>query len=268
MLVIGLFSCHIHPSNETGEIPREKVAVFDSILAHAGVEGSVLIFDQSKNILYSNDFDWADVGRLPASTFKIVNSIVALESGVVDYDTTIFRWNGKKRRLKQWEQNMNLREAFHLSCVPCYQQIALTVGPERMKKILEKLNYGNMVVDSTNIDRFWLEGDSKVSQVQQIDFLERFYDNKLPIANSSFRLIKEMMVIDSNQVYKLSGKTGWSIRNGNNNGWFVGYLEKGDEVFFFATNVSPHQSFDMKLFPVIRKEITMKAFQAMGFIKE
>jgi len=55
---------------------------------------------------------------MPASTFKIVNSIIALETGVVENDSTMFKWNGEKRRLPIWEQDLTFRDAFHFSCVP------------------------------------------------------------------------------------------------------------------------------------------------------
>ena len=79
--------------------------------------------------------------------------------------------------------------------------------------------------------------------------------------------MKRMMVIEENKEYKLSGKTGWSIRNGNNNGWFVGYTESRNKTYFFATNVEPKEQFDMNMFPMIRRDVTYKAFEQMNIIK-
>jgi beta-lactamase class D len=79
--------------------------------------------------------------------------------------------------------------------------------------------------------------------------------------------MKRMIVIEENDNYRLSGKTGWSIRNGNNNGWFVGYLETRNKTYFFATNVEPEQQFNMDLFPMIRKDLTFKALEHLGIIK-
>ena len=74
------------------------------------------------------------------------------------------------------------------------------------------------------------------------------------------------MVIEEQDNFRLSGKTGWSIRNGNNNGWFVGYVEKDNNVYFFATNVEPEEEFNMDMFPMIRKEITYKALKQLNII--
>lgn len=263
-LVLVLTACTIGERPSSTIIKPEKkelviLEAFQSILDSAQVNGSILVYDSRKNIYYSNDFERCSQGHLPASTFKIPNSIIALETGVVESDSTLFQWDGEKRRLAIWEQDLIFRDAFHRSCVPCYQEIARKIGFSRMQEYLSKLDYGEMVVDSATIDLFWLEGDSKISPFQQIDFLQRFYNSELPISSRTEDIMKKLMVIEENEGYRLSGKTGWSIRNGNNNGWFVGYLEKGPDVYIFATNIDPSTEFNMDLFPMIRKDITLTA---------
>lgn len=255
-------------SKEDLAIEQEIVVPeFQTIIDNANIVGSILIYDFEENKYYSNNFEWAKKGSLPASTFKITNSIIALETEVVENDSTIFKWNGEQRRLRRWEQDLTFKDAFHFSCVPCYQEIARNIGAKSMNKYLTKLDYGNMKVDSANIDLFWLEGESQINQFQQIDFLKRFYYSKLPIAERTEMIMKRMMIVEENEAYKLSGKTGWSIRNGNNNGWFVGYLESHNKIYFFATNIKPKEQFDMDMFPMIRKEITYNALRAMKIIR-
>jgi beta-lactamase class D len=271
-ILILFFSCadKKSASNKKEDKMTEReivIAEFQSIIDSANVEGSILIYDPEDDKFYSNDFIWAKNGKLPASTFKIPNSIIALETGAVENDSTLFKWSGEKRRLREWEQDLIFRDAFHFSCVPCYQEIARKIGVKNMTEYLNKLAYGDMKVDSSHIDLFWLEGDSRISQFQQIDFLKRFYQSELPISERTEAIMKRMLVIEENDNYRLSGKTGWSIRNGNNNGWFVGYLETRNKTYFFATNVEPEQQFNMDMFPMIRKELTFKAFEQMGIIK-
>ena len=251
------------------EVSEQEIIVpeFQAIIDSANVNGAILIYDLQDDKYYSNDFEWVQKGNLPASTFKITNSIIALETGIVENDSTLFKWNGVKRRLKNWEQDLTFRDAFHFSCVPCYQEVARKIGVKKMNGYLDNLEYGNMEVDSTNIDLFWLEGESRINQFQQIDFLKRFYQSELPISKRSEEIMKRMMVIEENDGYKLSGKTGWSIRNENNNGWFVGYIESRNKTHFFATNVEPKEQFDIDLFPMIRKEVTYKAFEQMSIKK-
>lgn len=271
-ILIGLFSCTGKKTDsekkEIKAVEREIIVPkFKTIIDSANVEGAILIYDLEDDKYYSNDFNWTKKGNLPASTFKITNSIIALETGAVENDSTLFKWNGEKRRLKNWEQDLIFRDAFHFSCVPCYQEIARKIGEKKMNEFLEKLDYGDMKVDSSNIDLFWLEGESRISQFQQINFLKRLYQSELPISERTEKIIKRMIVIEEDDDYKLSGKTGWSIKNGNNNGWFVGYFETQYKTYFFATNVEPKQQFDMNLFPMIRKDVTFKALEQMKIIK-
>ncbi|WP_378172114.1 class D beta-lactamase [Aquimarina sp. SS2-1] len=273
LVLILLYSCNgkkPDSNKKEDKVAEREIVVpeFHKIIDSANVKGSIVIYDVKDATYYSNDFQWAKKGKLPASTFKITNSIIALETGIVESDTALFKWNGEKRMLKNWEQDLMFRDAFHFSCVPCYQEVARKIGVKNMTQYLKKLKYGNMKVDSTNIDLFWLEGESRISQFQQIGFLKRFYNSELQISKRTERIMKRMMVIETNNEYKLSGKTGWSIRNGNNNGWFVGYIENQYYTYFFATNIEPNRQFEMDMFPMIRKEITMQAFEQMKTIKQ
>nr|WP_320020561.1 class D beta-lactamase [uncultured Draconibacterium sp.] len=265
LILIFITSCtnsktQSEKQEEQKEITRSD---FQIILDSANVNGSILVYDLNENKYYSNDYEWAKTGRLPASTFKITNSIIGLETKVIENDSTIFKWNGEPRSYKSWEQDLSLKNAFHYSCVPCYQEVARAIGLKRMNDYLSRLEYGNMQVDSTNIDVFWLEGESEISQFEQIDFLKRFYRNELPISERTETIMKRMMVIAENEEHKLSGKTGWSVRNGNNNGWFVGYLETQNNTYFFATNIEPKEDFDMDKFPSARKEVTFRALDEL-----
>ena len=67
---------------------------FQKLIDTAGLKGSILLYDAHKAIYYSNDFEWATTGQLPASTYKIPNSIIGLETKEVD-ESTIFKWNGE-----------------------------------------------------------------------------------------------------------------------------------------------------------------------------
>lgn len=248
---------------------KNKIVVpeFQSILDSAKVTGAVLLYDLQKDIYFSNDFNWAKEGQLPASTFKIPNSIIALETGVVENDSTLFEWDGEPRAIENWEQDLILKDAFHFSCVPCYQEVAGKIGSKRMNEYIKKLNYGQIKVDSLTIENFWLQGDSRISPVQQIDFLKRLYQSELPITKRTEKIVKRMMVRQENKQYTISGKTGWSISNGKNNGWFVGYIQTKTSIHFFATNVEPLAEFNMEMFPMIRKEVTFQALKQMGLIE-
>ncbi len=240
---------------------------FQAILDSANVNGTILLFRIADSTYFANNFDAWEEGSLPASTFKITNTLVGLETGVIENKDQMFKWNGEPRRLAMWERDMNLTQAFHLSCVPCYQEVARNIGSQRMTDFLTKMNYGDMVVSDSTIDVFWLEGNSKISPKQQIDFLKRLHQYRLPLSKATQQLVLDIMLLEERETYTLRGKTGWSIRNGNNRGWFVGSLEKADDLYLFATRIRPNEDFNMDNFPKVRKEITTKALAAMGLLE-
>ncbi|MDR7795029.1 class D beta-lactamase [Riemerella anatipestifer] len=240
---------------------------FGNILDSLEVNGSILIYDVKNKIYYSNDFSWAKTGVIPASTFKIPNSIIALETGIIKNDSAIFKWNGEKRRFKSWEEDLTFKKAFQVSCVPCYQEIARKVGVKRMKKYLRKLDYKGMVFDTLTIDNFWLEGNSKISQKQQIDFLRKFYFSKFPISDRTIKIVKNIMEIERTENYILSGKTGLSSIEEKYNGWFVGYVETKSNVYFFATNVIPTDGLNVDDFISSRINVTKNALKQMNIMK-
>lgn len=270
MLTILLVACSENKSNQKiDKVKTENKIVkreFQSIIDSAEVKGSILIYDLAKNIYFSNDYEWANKGNLPASTFKITNSIIGLECGAIESDSTIFRWNGEKRQFKSWEQDLMLKKAFHFSCVPCYQEVAKKIGVKRMNAYIRKFNYGHIKVDSSNIDNFWLEGAARISQMEQIDFLKRFYNSQLPITERTEKIMKNMMVITKNDQYKLSGKSGLSNPNQHYNGWFVGYIELESNTYLFATNIEPAKEFDFDTFIKKRKSITFEALKHLNIL--
>lgn len=239
---------------------------FDSILYSHAMEGVIVIFDPQTKTYHSNDFMQAEEGFIPASTFKIPNAIIAMETNVITDSETLLHWDGKDRDMKIWERDMTLREAFRTSCVPCFQAIAGKIGEERMKAFLNKLQYGNMYINQ-DIDQFWLHGNSRISPMEQIDFLHRLYSKKLPILNSTRENILSIMEIDRHTNYHLGGKTGLSNENNVVNGWFVGYLEVDQTIYYFALQASPLDPADIDTFIPNRERVVRAALHQMGFMK-
>lgn len=268
-LILLCFACKQKKQIEKKEIKEtitNKVikSEFQALIDSNNVKGSILIYNLNENTYYSNDFEWAEKGNLPASTFKIPNSIIGLETNVIENENALFKWDGEKKWLKVWEQDLRLKDAFQFSCVPCYQQIAREVGPDRMNNYVAKLNYGDLRIDSTNIDKFWLEGESKISQMQQINFLKRFYKSELPISKRTSEIVKNIMLIETKEQYKLSGKTGLSNNNQIYNGWFVGYVELPENTYLFATNIESQKEIELNTFIKKRIDLTQNAFKIMN----
>ena len=258
-LISFVVSCY---SSEPKELPVLK-KVFDKFK----VDGSILIYNQNENVYMGYNLARCNVSFCPASTFKIPNTLIALESGIATIET-VFKWNGEKRTNPAWEKDMTIKEAFRVSAVPVYQEIARRVGVEKMKYYTQLFNYGNLDINAENIDKFWLEGKSSITQYQQVYFLYKLYNLQLPISENAMKLTKEFMLYETKDNYKLSGKTGWAVRQDDSVSvtWFVGYIETENNVYIFATNVAPNKDTDLNTFSQVRIELTKDIFKELKII--
>ena len=71
------------------------------------------------------------------------------------------------------------------------------------------------------------------------------------------------MIYEKSQEYIIRAKTGWALRVEDQIGWFVGYVEKQNNVYFFAINI---QSKDPEEGFVSRKEITFKILKELEIL--
>jgi beta-lactamase class D len=273
IVVLTLLGCQ-PPQSEKQEAAeqkdtslKKKSLVLQTLLDSMHLKGAILVYDEATNTYHANDYKWAVTGHLPASTFKIPNTIIALETGVTESPEHLFKWDGTDRWLDTWEQDLTLKQAFAASCVPCYQEVARAVGPERMREELSRLGYPEMSFDSAAVDNFWLRGDSRISPQQQIDFLQKIRHGELLIRPSTQKAIRDIMVMERTDDYVLSGKTGWAIDGDDNNGWFVGLVESGERTWYFATNVEPGPEHDMSRFASDRIAVSRLALTRLGVLK-
>jgi beta-lactamase class D len=174
---------------------------------------------------------------LPASTFKIPNSLIGLETWVITDENFLIKWDGVERSTAEWNRDHTLASALKYSVVPYYQELARRVGKEKYLELLPKINYGNNTVGEA-VDRFWLDNSLKISANEQIEFLKKFYEYKLPFSKRSVDIVKKIISEEkySNSVLKF--KTGTGNKDDETwIGWLVGYVEKQGNVYFYAFNV-------------------------------
>lgn len=206
-----------------------------------GTNGTFVLLDMKKNVVTVVNGDRHTKGFLPASTFKIANALIALETKVVkDADERVFKWDGKKRDFEAWNKDHTLRSAFKASAVWVFQEIAREIGEQRMRVYVTQFGYGNREPGG-EIDTFWLEGKLRISALQQVEFLERLLIGKLPVSPRNADIVKDIAFIEQVGDATLRGKTGW-IPNGDNKiGWFVGWVERGGDTYVFALNLDPNE---------------------------
>jgi beta-lactamase class D len=201
----------------------------------------------------------------PASTFKILNSLIALETGVVHDEHTVIKWDGVVRERSETNRDFDMAGAFRTSVLWYYEEIARRVGREQMQSWLEKVGYGNRKAGGVET-AFWLHGDLRITAREQIEFLVRLYRDDLPFSPRSVQIVKQIMIHEKSPKYTLRAKTGWA-RKPHDIGWWVGWVEHDDgRVYFFATNIESDKR--MADFGPTRIRITRAILRDLGALQD
>lgn len=205
--------------------------------------GTLVVVDerQSPPATLVFDRDRSQRRLSPASTFKIPHTLFALDAGVVADEFQIFRWDGVRRPFSGHNQDQDLRTAMRNSTLWVYQRFAQQIGEEKARAYLLRSNYGN-ADPSTSRGDYWVDGNLRISAVEQISFLRKLFRNTLPFKVEHQRLVKDLIIKEATSDWILRAKTGWEGRYG----WWVGWVESREGAIFFALNIeTPHRLEDL-----------------------
>ena len=237
-----LAAASLSPCRSFADIAPQRSEIRESLAKRFTDDGTVGTFVGYKvddYLIIASDKNRSAEPRLPASTFKIPNSLIALETGVVqDPDKDVFKWDGVKRPIEAWNKDHTLRTAIAASAVPVYQEIARRIGQERMQKYVDLLEYGNRNIGG-GIDQFWLTGDLRIDPMQQVDFVDRLRRGVLPISKRSQDLVRDILPVTKVGDSIIRAKSGLlgAERGQPSLGWMVGWAEKGSAQTVFALNM-------------------------------
>jgi beta-lactamase class D len=250
--------------------PRSNLADHFDAAPHFGdLEGTFLLVDGAGQWIVRHRPDRAALRFLPASTFKIPNTLIALETGVADGPGFMLHRDENVAPREDWwpaswSGDHTLATALPGSVVWYYQELARRIGPQRMSDYLRRFDYGNQDV-SGGIDRFWLTGGLRISAEEQLAFLRRFYDGALGVSRATTALTKTLLVLEETPRYRFSGKTGWAGLGDADTadlGWLVGYIEREGNVYFYAMNIDIRTDEDA----AARLRITRAILRDLGLI--
>lgn len=229
------------------------------------VVGGFLLYDLKANRYLEFCGDRCAQRFIPASTFKLLNAQIALETGVIADEHEAIPWDGVERPVASWNHDHTLKSAMEFSVVWFYQELAGRIGPDRMQHYVDLAGYGNQDISGSS-GAFWLEGNLRISQYEQIEFLRKLYADELPFSKRTIHVVKEIIILEETEDYRLSGKTGWASSVDPDVGWFVGYVEKDDNIYFFATNVNQEGS--LESLGKISREITEQILRKLEIIEQ
>ena len=212
----------------------EPVPEWNLIFDRHLVTGVALVYDDAADRCYSSAPMRIYDRFLPASTFKILHSLIALETGVVSDETHVIPWDRTERDVAAWNRDMNMQEAIACSAVWFYQELARRIGRERMEDWVHRANYGNGETGDA-IDSFWLDGKLRISALEQLNFMRRLKTGNLRFSIRNMDIVRNIIIRGKNERGLLRGKTGTVVRHPPHMGWDVGYVENTGRTLFFVT---------------------------------
>lgn len=239
----------------------EELTAHRSLIDAPGLAGTVLVYDAQRKRYAGIYPERADRALIPASTFKIVSSLIALDAELVQDADAVLRWDGVTRERTELNRDLTLAQAFRVSAVPHYQDLVRRLGPVRTQAYLDAFRYGNRDI-SGGIDQFWLTGGLRISPRQQIDLLVRLQRGELPVSAQAMAAVRRIMVVEETKAHTIRAKTGWARDDGRQTGWWVGWVERGDERYFFACVLESDRP--REGFGPARESIARAVLQAVG----
>ncbi len=270
LLCYCFFMAGCSPNNVSEDNSFKKY--FDS----AGVTGCFGFFDNGQgNFTIYNLRRFKDSVYLPASTFTLINSLIGIESGRINNENMVIKWDAVTRFYPgtdtafAWNKDLTMKEAFKTSAVPYFQEVARRIGKDTMQRWMDSLGFGQRYGKFTiknNLDTFWLDNSLKVTADEELGLVKKLYFDQLPFFKGTHQKIRNMMLEEDNANYKLSYADGWGFtENGHALGWLTGWIEENKHPYFFVLQIeSPDHHFDMK---PARIRILKSILQQMGFFE-
>lgn len=217
---------------------KEATYIYEDLSTYfTGYDGCFVLYDPENNSYTIHNKEKSIKQLSPNSTFKIYNSLIGLETGVLKDENTIFKWDGTKHSIESWNRDHTLASAISNSVVWYYKILASEVGEKAMQEYIDKIGYGNKDI-SGGIDKFWLQSSIRISPMEQVELLREMYYYGLPFKKENIEIVKKIMILSNENGIVFRGKTGSGMKDNTYvNGWFVGFVEKEGKVNFFATNI-------------------------------
>ncbi|MGE7370045.1 class D beta-lactamase [Neorhizobium sp. NPDC001467] len=232
-------------------------ASFSATHAAEKVECTVVIDGQSGAPILREGH--CDERFYPQSTFKLPLAMMGYDAGIlIDAQNPRWPYQAKFNRSKREQQDTDPTIWERDSIVWYSQEITRRLGPKAFAKYVRDFGYGNRDVSggpgkTDGLTEAWLMSSLKISPDEQVAFLKRFLDGKLPISATAGDKTREIVpVFKAADGWVIRGKTGsGSLRDKAGKpdrnrpiGWFVGWAQREGRSVIFArllVDTRPHK---------------------------
>ena len=210
-----------------GEV--ERFVAGEALLAEAGLRGAFVMRHTGADEYLVAHPALAEERFSPASTFKIPNALIGLETGVITDASFTLPWDGTTYAVDGWNRDHDLASALRDSVVWFFQAVARGIGRERMEEWISRFDYGNGEIGA-EVDSFWLDGTLTISTHEQVRFLERLNAGELPLSSRSVSILRQAMPLRRSDSVTIRAKTGTQLDAESGLAWLVGWTEVNGEI--------------------------------------
>lgn len=201
-----------------------------------------------------------DTRRSCCSTFKIVISLMGYNEGILkdELQPQVPYQEGYYALLDSWKQPHDPSLWMKNSCVWYSQWITKQIGMPKFEDYVKKFDYGNGDVSGdegkgNGLTNSWLSSSLKISPKEQTIFIKKLIDGKLPVSSTAHEMTKRILFVSNIDCsWRLFGKTGSGYllkpdgsRDENRQiGWFVGWVQRGNNHVVFAHFIQDDKKHD------------------------
>lgn len=219
------------------EMKNEKISYADYSAYFDGYNGSFVLYDLKNDGWEIYNKEYATLRVSPNSTYKIYDALFGLETGIITPEKSRIRWNKENYPFEAWNADQDLNSAMVNSVNWYFQSINAQIGSRTVKDYIQRIGYGNQDMTG-DFSSYWMESSLKISPVEQVELLERLYNNDFGFSPENVQAVKNSICLSSTSQGIIYGKTGTGRVNDQDiNGWFIGYVEVSDQTYFFAINI-------------------------------
>lgn len=214
--------------------------------APESVECTLIVDARTGEALYRNGV--CDQRFSPASTFKVPLAAIGYDAGILaDEHRPAWDYKPEFKAVKRDHKTVDPTIWERDSVLWFSREITRHLGAEKFGAYVARLDYGNADVSGSpdkddGLTRSWIDSSLKIAPVEQVDFLRRLLDGRLPVSAKAREMTIAILPSFQAGSWTVQGKTG-STRLPKSNerakdsraiGWFVGWAKKDERLIVFA----------------------------------